>query len=144
MNIDTLAKALTGTKNAIDIVSKISDIATKSAMLDLQENIANLRSGLIDVKESLMDAREQNLELKEENAGLKRELEKKEKSQIKEMIEESGFHYEGQGKNPICPNCYTNKSQIILLNDTAGMVFKCSACNYTLNTAANSGLRKRK
>jgi regulator of replication initiation timing len=142
MSIDTLAKALASTKNAIDIVSKMSDVVTKSAMLDLQENILSLRSGLIDIKESLIEAREQNMELKEENIMLKKKLQNQENLQF-QMTEESGFHYEGEGKNPICPNCYKNKSQTIFLNDTAGMVFKCSSCGYTLNTAANSKLCRR-
>lgn len=142
MSIDGLAKAITGTKNAIDLVSKISDIAVKSTMLELQESVVNLRMQLLDIKESLVEVKEENLELREENKKLKKEMHEQGSTQI-QITEENGFHYEGKGKDPICPNCYRNTSKTIILSDTMGIVFKCSKCGYTVNTANSSRIHKR-
>ena len=46
MKIDKVAKALVETKNAIDLVLKIRDVAMKTATIEIQENVVELREKL--------------------------------------------------------------------------------------------------
>jgi regulator of replication initiation timing len=141
MSLDVVAKALVGTKTALDLVSKISDIANKSSMLDLQENVISLRAGLVDIKESLIEAKEQNLELKEENRKLKEKI-KELKNPSTEIVEENGYYYEGDGIQPICPNCSRRNNEIVVLSKQL-VSYYCSVCDYSSKIQGLPRVRKK-
>jgi hypothetical protein len=134
MSIDAVAKALTGTKAALDLVGKISDIATKSAMLDLQESVISLRTELLEIKESLLEGKEENLNLKQENLDLK--------EKVKQLKNEApGFQLEKRGKlyyakdleDPVCYNCSMEKSTPIVMSRLAVNTYKCNKCNHLIH-----------
>lgn len=123
MSLDQVAKAITGTKAAIDVVAKMSDLAMKSAQLELQENVAELRGKLLDVKESLLEVREENIALREEVKRLKNEDLKLEIEQKEDLFYASGI------EQPVCYNCSMEKSRPIVLSRTGSNLYKCSICN---------------
>jgi hypothetical protein len=122
MSLDQFSRAIAGTKGAIDIVSKISDLAIKNAQIELQEEATELREKLLDVKELLLDVRAENLDLKEEIRKLKSNAPKLE-------LEEKGFLFYAKGiKQPVCHNCSMDKSKPVVLSKAAFNVYKCSSC----------------
>jgi regulator of replication initiation timing len=122
MKIDTVAKALIETKNAIEIVLKIRDIAVRTATIELQEHTAELREKLIDIKESLMNVKEENLLLNKENKNLKNEDPKFE-------LERRGKLYYTKGvEEPICFICSTKESAPIIMKNISGITHICPKC----------------
>jgi regulator of replication initiation timing len=129
MKIDTVAKALVETKNAIDIVLKIRDIAIKTATIELQENVAELRGKLIYIRESLTDVKEENLLLNQENQNLKNEASKFKKEAPKFELERRGkLYYAKGGEDPICFICSTKESAPIIMKNVSGSKHICPKC----------------
>jgi DNA-binding transcriptional MerR regulator len=127
MSIDQVAKALAGTKNAIDLVGKIGDLATKATTLDLQENIIALRNDLIDVKESLLEIKTERLELKEKVFKLEEENKELKNPKIKLTIRD-GVYYDKDNDGPFCTGCYDNNKKVIRFNYLAGGFSGCPVC----------------
>jgi molybdenum cofactor biosynthesis enzyme MoaA len=122
MKIDKVAKALVETKNAIDLVLKIRDIAMTTATIELQEHAAELRGKLIDIKEYLIDLKEENLLIKKENKNLKNE-------DTRFEIERKGKFYYAKGvEEPICFVCSTKELAPIILKNTSNIANVCPKC----------------
>jgi hypothetical protein len=135
MSIDQIAKALTGTKNAIDLVGKIGDLATRTVALDLQENIITLRGDLINVKESLFEIREEKLSLEEKILTLEKQN-KELKTPSVSITKKGKFHYKNDEDDPICPNCYERNRKIIILSNAANISFRCPDCKFSLDAVS--------
>ena len=127
--MDTVAKALVETKNAIDLVLKIRDIAIKTATIELQENVSELKEKLIYIRESLTDVKAENSLLNQENKNLKNAASKLKKEAPKFELERKGKLYYAKGvEDPICFICSTKESAPIIMKNVSGNKHICPKC----------------
>ncbi len=93
-------------------------VETVQATLTLEDRM-KLRSELLCVQDDAMRLQEENMRLRRENENLRREL------ALRKRLEcVDGLYYaigdDGETIGPLCPDCYTGKGIINLLEETGG------------------------
>jgi hypothetical protein len=108
------------------ILESLSDLAKKTATLDLQEKIVNLREYIISLKD-------ENISLKEKNQELKLQLEARQDLNLKD-----GLLWKKNDSVPFCHKCFEDQRKQIHLQRW-GDGWKCLKCDNYFDPSDQSG-----
>lgn len=116
-----------------ELLKKANEIAKKTNNLEIREIILSLQEQTIDTKALLVESKGRLVELEEENLKLRDKLRTREK--LPDVEQDGGHLYIKGEKKPICPNCWRNKKEAIILSDNNGGLvekFICKSCQYEI------------